>query len=194
MPIDQVKREIDTQSGRFEFFKQALTLGLAGLAGTAAFFTDTSKIPKDSLSIATIIVMGVALLATVAASLMGISVYANLLKGLSTGRNVNGFRKSMIGHARGIFVAILFVAGAFVTYGGVQIANRRNSSIADAEALGIARKAIAASGCEGIFEALSKRGGSYSVTLYSPRCHRRFSAQIQAKSGTISSISSAQIP
>ena len=62
------------------FLKQALTIGLAGLAGTAAFFTDTSKIPSDSMTIGAIIVMGLMLLATVGASLMGLSTYANLLK------------------------------------------------------------------------------------------------------------------
>jgi hypothetical protein len=190
----QVKNEIDAQSGRFEFFKQALTLGLAGLAGTAAFFTDTSKIPEDGWSIAAIIVMGLALLATVAASLMGLSVYANLLKAHSISAAVSGFQASMVRHAQWIFVTIVVVALAFVIYAGLQLANRGESRITSVEALGIARKAIAATGCQGTFETLSYKNGSFTVTFYSQDCHRRYAGQIQSKSGEILLISSVQTP
>lgn len=64
-PPDALKAEIDAQSGRFEFLKQSLTLGLAGIAGTAALFTDTSKLPATLWSVITIGFFGVALVLVV---------------------------------------------------------------------------------------------------------------------------------
>ena len=192
MANDAVKDEIDAQSGRFEFLKQALTLGLAGLAGTAAFFTDTSKIPDNGWSVFAIIVMGLALLATVAVSLMGISVYANLLKAHSAGEAVDDFRKSMIGHAKLVFLSIAVVAGAFVSYGAFQIFHRQKQAITSIEAIGVARKAVVTGGCDAKFEALTQRNGSI-VTFDAQECHRRYTVAVQ-RDGQVSSISSIQTP
>jgi hypothetical protein len=74
-----VKDAIDTNSGRFEFLKQTLTLGSAGIAGIAALFTDPSRIPSDVLSKLAILVGAVGLAIVVAYATMGLSTYANLL-------------------------------------------------------------------------------------------------------------------
>ncbi len=195
MANELVKDEIDAQSGRFEFLKQALTLGLAGLAGTAAFFTDTSKIPADTWSIWTIIVMGIALLTTVAMSLMGIGVYANLLKAISAGDAPDDFRGSLLSHARFVFLAIAATALAFVVYAGAQLANRRAPvSMISAEAIGVARRAIVAGGCEATFETLTYRSDSILAAFYSRSCHRRYVIAIERKVGEIASISSVPTP
>jgi hypothetical protein len=74
-----VKETVEVQSGRFEYLKQILTIGLAGIGGLAAIFTDEGKIPEDPYLVATIGVFGVAMLFTVIYAAMGISTYANLL-------------------------------------------------------------------------------------------------------------------
>jgi hypothetical protein len=77
-----VKEAVEAQSGRFEFFKQMLTLGLAGIAGAAAILIDSTKIPNDLLSMIAISTFGVALLVTSSASAMGLSTYANFLRAI----------------------------------------------------------------------------------------------------------------
>jgi hypothetical protein len=189
-----VKDEIDAQSGRLEFLKQALTLGLAGLAGTAAFFTEPSKIPTDAWSIGAIVIMGLALLSTVGASLMGLSVYANLLKAHASREPADAFRTSIIQHAKHVFVTISLTAIAFATYAALQLSHRNRPMITSVEALGIARTAIGVSGCDATFETLSYRGGSVILTFQSQACQRRYSAEIQRDGGEVLSISSAPSP
>src|SRR5271170_837708 len=83
-----VKDAIDAHSGRFEFFKQTLTLGSVGLAGIAALFTDPARIPTDVVSISTLAIAGLALIFIVAYAAMGLSTYANLLVGLARANNL----------------------------------------------------------------------------------------------------------
>jgi hypothetical protein len=141
-----VKDAIDCNSGRFEFLKQTLTLGSAGLAGIAALFTDPARIPADRLSKFAVLGAGMALGAVVCYSVMGLSVYANLLTATATevaGKPppkpvlfyVNGLRY----HARGVvlglfvaFVAIGFYAGYrlfFVTAAGTPEAAIETASL-----------------------------------------------------------------
>jgi hypothetical protein len=82
-PSSAVKDAIDVHSGRFEFFKQTLTLGLAGLAGIAALFTDADRIPTDVASKCIVVVAGLALGVTILFAVMGLSAYANLLNALA---------------------------------------------------------------------------------------------------------------
>lgn len=192
MANEPLKDEIDAQSGRFEFFKQSLTLGLAGLAGTAAFFTDASKIPENLSSILVVITMGFALIGTVGFSLMGLSVYANLLKAHANGETIDRFRTSMVGHARYVFIMICVIAVAFVIYAGLQIASRPAPKISSVEAIGIARQAIGASGCASEFLKLSSRKKSFIIIFQSAGCRRRYAIEIQGGDGEVSSIYSAQ--
>jgi hypothetical protein len=75
-----VKDAIDAYSGRFEFFKQSLTLGTAVLAGIAALFTDPARIPSQRVALFAVLLVAVSLLVMIAWSAMGLSSYANLLK------------------------------------------------------------------------------------------------------------------
>jgi hypothetical protein len=120
-----IKDAIDSHSGRFEFLKQTLTLASAGLAGIAALFTDPTRIPADSLSKGAILIAGITLAVAIYFSVMGLSVYANLLT--TTAREAAGenpepsasfYAKGLRNHARGVivglflaFIAIGFFAG-----------------------------------------------------------------------------------
>jgi hypothetical protein len=112
-PPSPLKDTIDASSGRFEFLKQTLTLGLAGIGGVAALFTDTSRIPGDSLSKWLLLAAGAGLLFVVAFAIMGLSTYANLLTATAktpTDKNeVTKYTKGVRDHARVVIIA-LFVA------------------------------------------------------------------------------------
>jgi hypothetical protein len=73
---DPVEDDINAQSGRFEFFKLTSTLGTAGLAGMAALFTDSAKIPSDLGSIILAGACGVLFIGTVFSCVSGESMRA----------------------------------------------------------------------------------------------------------------------
>lgn len=114
-PATPVKDAIDAQSGRFEYFKQCLTLGLAGIGGAAALLTDPAKVPGDVLSKWVVALAGCSLLATVVSAVFGISSYANLMKATSNearpghhpGKYDSSFyARDSIKHARAATVAL----------------------------------------------------------------------------------------
>jgi hypothetical protein len=121
-----VKDAIDLNSGRFEFLKQTLTLGSAGIAAIAALFTDTARIPSDLLSKWVIFVAGLALAVVIYNSVMGLSVYANVLiataeeaAGGTPSRPASMFVLSLRNHARGVVIGLfaVFVSlGIFASY------------------------------------------------------------------------------
>jgi hypothetical protein len=108
-----LKDTIDANSGRFEFLKQSLTLGLAGIGGVAALFTDPSRIPSDTLPKWMLVFAGAGLLFVVAFAIMGLSAYANLLtvtaKVPGDKQEVTKYSNGVRNHARVVIVA-LFVA------------------------------------------------------------------------------------
>jgi membrane-bound ClpP family serine protease len=112
-PPSRLKDMIDANSGRFEFLKQTLTLGLAGIGGVAALFTDPSRIPSETLPRWLLICAGAGLLFVVAFAIMGLSAYANLLtvtaKVPSDETEVAKYSKGVRNHARVVIIA-LFVA------------------------------------------------------------------------------------
>lgn len=121
-PSTAVKDAIDAQSGRFEYFKQCLTLGLAGIGGAAALLTDPAKVPGDAFSKWVVALAGCSLLTTVMAAAFGISSYANLLKATSNETRPNHhlgkynsdfYALDIIKHARTATVA-LGLASAFL--------------------------------------------------------------------------------
>jgi hypothetical protein len=127
-PPSPVKDAIDCNSGRFEFLKQTLTLGSAGLAGIAALFTDPARIPADLLSKFAVLGAGVALGTVVYYSVMGLSVYANLLT--TTANEVAGkplekpvlfYVEGLRTHARGVVLALLFAFLAIGAYAGYRL-------------------------------------------------------------------------
>jgi hypothetical protein len=111
-----VKDAIDSNSGRFEFLKQTLTLGSAGIGGIAALFTAPARIPSDPVSKASILVGGVARGFVIYYSVMGLSVFANLLTattneaaGKPSPQPVSFYVNGLRDHARGVVIG-LFVA------------------------------------------------------------------------------------
>jgi len=106
-----VKEAIESQSGRLELLKQALTLGLAGVAGLAALFIDADKVPAGFWIKGLICARGVALLAVAALAICGIGAYANFLRQTETsGQNADHYRK-WIAHFINACLVALFVAG-----------------------------------------------------------------------------------
>src|SRR5260370_11520971 len=75
-----VKEVVEKESGRFEFFKQMLAIGLGGIAGLAAIFTDADKIPEEFYLKAILAIFALSAILVVIASGMGISAYANHLR------------------------------------------------------------------------------------------------------------------
>jgi hypothetical protein len=133
-----VKEATEAQSGRFEFLKQALTLGSAGLAGFSIFFIEPDKIP-DSLPIRIIILLaGLGLLFVTGAALSGIGSYANFLRRTETEastavtpaattatgqtpKTAAYYRQNVVLHANSCLVGI-FVSGLIITvFAGLRI-------------------------------------------------------------------------
>jgi hypothetical protein len=112
-PSSPVKDAIDCNSGRFEFLKQTLTLGSAGIAGIAALFTDPTRIPADLLSKLAMFLAGTSLAFVVYYAVMGLSVYANLLAataneaaGKPLEQPASSYFDGLRDHARGVVVAL----------------------------------------------------------------------------------------
>ena len=126
-----VKEAIEVQSGRFEFFKQALTLSLAGIAGLAALFADVDKIPSDYWTRLVISLTGIILLATAAASIFGISSYANLLRQIeketadpdkSKDRyNSTYYKEDIVRHALASFWGLMLTGMALLVFAGLRM-------------------------------------------------------------------------
>jgi hypothetical protein len=127
-----VKDAIDAHSGRFEFFKQTLTLGSAGLAGIAALFTDPTRVPTDALSKYVIAIAGISLIVIVAFAAMGLSAYANLLtevarearlipKGRSTSVTSQNYTNGVITHAQVIIVGLFMAWLSLSTFAGIKL-------------------------------------------------------------------------
>jgi hypothetical protein len=122
---DSLKTKLEcatlAQAGRVEFFKQSLTLSLAGVAGCAALFTGSGGLPGDTGSLVAACASGALLLLTAAWSLMGLSTYANLLGVIGKGEDPAKFLKGMVGHARGAFLLLALTALAISVYAGLRL-------------------------------------------------------------------------
>ncbi len=103
----------------FEFLKQTLTLGLAGIAGVAALFTDPTRIPADTVSKWAILGGAIGLGGVVLFAIMGLSSYANLLTATASSDAVvrkcaPTYAKGVRDHAR---VVVLALTVAFIGIG-----------------------------------------------------------------------------
>jgi len=127
-----VKDAIDTHSGRFEFFKQTLTLGSAGLAGIAALFTDPTRVPTDTLSKYVIAIAGLSLIVIVAYAAMGLSSYANFLTAVasearsppkegSTSYDSKYYINSIIFHAQIIIIGLFVAWFSLTAFAGIKV-------------------------------------------------------------------------
>lgn len=122
---DPIKEKLERltlgQAGRVDFFKQSLTLSLAGVAGCAALFTGGEGLPRSSVSMIAAVLAALLLLSTAAWSLMGLSTYANLLGAIAKGRDPTKFEDGMISHARGAFILLALTALAITFYAGSRL-------------------------------------------------------------------------
>jgi hypothetical protein len=122
------KEVAEIEAGRLEFFKQTLTIALAGIGGLAAILVDVNKIPNDWPSKGLLMAFGISAVLLVIASSDGISTYANYLRavqkaslnptdgGLRTEQQ--GSEQSILTHARWAIVlswiaALILIAFAF---------------------------------------------------------------------------------
>lgn len=117
----RIAKAIEALSGRIDFLKQSLTIALAGVAGVAVLFTDPDKVPRSLTGIIAICIAALALLAAAAIAYMGLSAYANALLTLEKGQNPQRFRKSVLTHAQGVFVALAVAAIAITVFAASQI-------------------------------------------------------------------------
>lgn len=106
-----------THSGRVDFFKQTLTLSLAGIAGFAVLLINPDNTPQGPMAYWSIVAAGASLLSSAGGAMSGLSVYANLLhrkgdKG-DTGEFVNG----IVNHARWCFTSLSAAALAVAIFG-----------------------------------------------------------------------------
>lgn len=119
-PSPPIKDTIDANSGRFEFLKQTLTLGLAGIGGVAALFTDPSRVPSDTFSKSVLVLAGAGLVFVVAFAVMGLSAYANLLtvsaKISRNAKDVEKYSKGVRDHARVVIIALSVALAGTVTF------------------------------------------------------------------------------
>jgi hypothetical protein len=100
----------EIEAGRLEFFRQTLTLALAGIGGLAAILVDVNRIPNDLLSKALLIAFGISAVFLVIASSDGISTYANYLRAVQRASknprdqdlqtNEQAKERSILNHAR----------------------------------------------------------------------------------------------
>jgi hypothetical protein len=135
------KDTIEAQSGRFEFFKQSLTLSSAGLAGIAALFTDQSRVPIDLWSRILVGSIGLALLLVVYFSLAGLSTYANLLTAVARTLPVppidlmnqekknspNFYANGMVKHAQGLFCSLFAACFFILLFAGLKLIPQNNN-------------------------------------------------------------------
>jgi hypothetical protein len=111
--FSNVREVAEKEAGRFEFFKQMLAVGLAGIGGIAAIFTETGKIPEWPLLRVSLAIFAICAVVVVISSSDGISVYANHLRDVrkladntneqqeqSLKRKVDASERSILTHAK----------------------------------------------------------------------------------------------
>jgi hypothetical protein len=132
--FSHVKEAVESESGRFEFLKQMLTVGLAGIAGLAAIFTDQGKIPDQLLTRATLVGFALSAVALVIASALGISAYANYLRDVNRLSNDPGNAElledcanstgGILRYARISLIAAGLAAFALIAFSFLQLRSR----------------------------------------------------------------------
>jgi hypothetical protein len=129
--FSDVKEVVEIESGRFEFFKQMLTVGLGGIAGLAALFTEQNKIPDEPLAKSMLTIFAISAIVVVIWSAMGISTYANHLRDverLARDRQSSALKtkrdqseKGILSHARITLVAASIGAVALIVFAGLKL-------------------------------------------------------------------------
>lgn len=110
-----------------------LTIGLGGIAGLAAIFTEPNKIPDEVLARSMIVLFAISAIVVVLFSAMGISTYANHLRHvekLSREPELADLQaksakseKSILSHAKWVLVATFIGALALIVFAGQKLIN-----------------------------------------------------------------------
>ena len=193
---NSVKDAIDAHSGRFEFFKQMLTLGLGGIAGIAVFFTDQARVPKDLPSIIAVCVAGMALGVLVLAAGAGLSVYANLLTKIARSNGLipaakksdattpEDYGQSLVSHARWVFLATIVGSLGVMAFAALQMFHATPVSAEDAVAKA---KAVIAKGTDEdggpALQALQLKDGAFVMTFTTATA--QFTARVAEHGGQV---------
>jgi hypothetical protein len=192
-----LKDTIDANSGRFEFLKQTLTLGLAGIGGVAALFTDSSRVPSDTFSKWVLLCAGAGLMFVVAFAIMGLSAYANLLTvAAKVPRNedqVTVYSKGIRDHARVVIISLSLALIGTVAFA----VNRLFTSSATPESAVTAAADFVAKETKLTidrihFTGMATDNDAYVVTYSVPTIGNDFTVRVAKKDGSIHQVSTPQ--
>jgi hypothetical protein len=198
-PPPPIKDTIDANSGRFEFLKQTLTLGLAGIGGVAALFTDPSRVPSDDFSKRVLVVAGAGLLFVVAFAVMGLSAYANLLtvsaKNPRKGADVEKYSKGVRNHARVVIVALSMALAGTVTFAVNRLfAPPTTPEGAVTTATGFVVKETKLTADMIHFDKMETDGDAYVVTFSVPTTGNGFTVRVAKKDGSVAQATQQKKP
>jgi hypothetical protein len=201
-PPSPVKDTIDSNSGRFEFLKQALTLGLAGIAGVAALFTDSSRVPADTFSKWTIFGSAIGLALVVAFAIMGLSTYANLLTATASSdtrlqSRISVYANGVRNHGQvvmiGLMISFVCVAG-FAVHQLFFISPTGTPESAIDAAQKFASKAAQQPPGSLSFRHMESDNDAYVVTYLVPATNSEISVRLSKKDGSIIQVKAAPKP
>ncbi|MDT4738437.1 hypothetical protein [Bradyrhizobium sp. WYCCWR 12699] len=198
-PPTTIKDTIDANSGRFEFLKQTLTLGLAGIGGVAALFTDPSRVPSDTLSKWVLVLAGAGLLFVVAFAVMGLSAYANLLtvtaKVPQNPDDVDKYSKGVRGHARVVIIALSLALAGTVTFAVNRLfAPATTPDGALTTAAGFVAKETGLTSDRIHFDKIETDSDAYVVMFTVPTTGNAFTVRVAKKDGAVSQASQQKKP
>lgn len=197
----ELKNTIDSQSGRFEFLKQCLTLGSAGLAGVAAVFSDPEKIPSGSGARFLVCLIGISLISTVGFALFGISSYANLLRlktrqvtqeDVDKGYTPDNLEKNITGQAKGVMFSLFIACGLLFGFAAKQVIWQNTADIEDAvtSALKFVKTNIPENGLGARFVKLQSLSNSYIIVFQLPNNGKYVAVTVLKKDGSVSAVES----
>ena len=198
-PPSPIKDTIDANSGRFEFLKQTLTLGLAGIGGVAALFTDPSRVPSDTLSRWVLVLAGAGLVFVVAFAVMGLSAYANLLtvsaKVPRDTKDVDKYSKGVRDHARVVIIALSVALAGTVTFAVNRLfAPPTTPEGAVTTAAGFVAKETKLTADMIHFDKMEADSDAYVVTFSVPTTGNGFTVRVAKKDGGVAQATQQKKP
>jgi hypothetical protein len=194
-----LKDTIDTNSGRFEFLKQTLTLGLAGIGGIAALFTDPSRVPSDTCSKWMLLCAGTGLLFVVAFAVMGLSAYANLLTVAARvprkADDVDKYSKGVRDHARVVIIALSVALAGTVAFAVNRLftpPTTPEGAVTTAASFVATETKLTADMVH--FDKMETDGDAYVVTFSVPTTGNAFTVRVAKKDGSVAQASQQKKP
>jgi hypothetical protein len=194
-----IKDTIDANSGRFEFLKQTLTLGLAGIGGVAALFTDPSRVPSDTFSKWVLVLAGAGLVFVVAFAVMGLSAYANLLtvsaKVPRNTKDVEKYSKGVRDHARVVIIALSVALAGTATFAVNRLfAPPTTPEGAVTTAAGFVAKETKLTADMIHFDRMETDSDVYVVTFSVPTTGNGFTVRVAKKDGSVAQATQQKKP